>query len=108
METTIALAIFGIVGAAVLSGLSTANISGRETDIQSNSENIARNQMEYVFSLPYQEPPSSYPTVTVHQGYAVTCEAQEFTGGVPNTEKVVVTVSFGGTRQLVLETLRAK
>lgn len=108
METVIAVMVFALVGTAVLSGVSTAHTSGATTERQSTAENIARNQMEYAFSLPYQNWPSSYPTIGVPQGYAVTCQAEEYVLGDLNIEKVIVTVTFDSTQQLVLETLRTK
>ena len=108
METVIAVMIFALVGTAVLFGVSTAHTSGATTERQSTAENIARNQMEYEFSLPYQNSPSSYPTIGVPQGYVVTCQAEEYVLGDPNIEKVIVTVTFDSTQQLVLETLRTK
>ena len=108
METMIAVMVFALIGTAVLSGVSMAHTSGASTERQSTAENIARNQMEYIFSLPYQNPPSSYPTIGVPQGYGVTCTAEEYVLGDPNIEKVIITVTFDSTQQLVLETLRIK
>ncbi len=108
LEAVITVLVLSLVGTAVLSGLSTVHISGASTERQSTAENIARNQMEYVASLGYQDPPYSYPTVLVPAGYAVTSEAKEHVVSDTNIEKIVVTVSLGGTQQLVLETLRTK
>lgn len=108
METLMAVMVFALVGSAVLSGLSTARISGSVTERQSVAENIARNQIAYVFSLPYQDPPSSCPTISVPTGYAVTCATEEYIVSDPNLERVAVTVSFDGAQLLVLETLRTK
>lgn len=58
LETIIAMLVFGVMGAAVLSGLSTAHRAGAKIEQQPMAEVIARNQMEYVLSLPYVEPPS--------------------------------------------------
>lgn len=106
LETAVALLIFSLVGTAVLSGLSAAAVSTRMTGAQGVVENIARNQMEYMFSLPYQAPPSFYPAVSVPPGYAVSCEAEEYVAGNPNIERVVVTVTEDGIERLVLTTLR--
>lgn len=107
LETVLVIFIFGMVGVAVLAGLSTASISKGKTEVQSNIEDIARNQMEYLLSLPYQDPPTSCSTISVPQGFSVTCEAEEYVVGDTNIEKPVVTVTFGAT-QVVLETLRTK
>ena len=60
LETVIAVMVFSMVGTAVMAGLNTAYMSGTKIEAQSAAENIARNQMESVFSLPYQAPGSTH------------------------------------------------
>ena len=108
IEMILVVLVFSLVGTAVLAGVSGTRISGARTESQSIAENIARNQMEYAFSLPYQEPPTSYPTISVPNGYGVTCTAEEYVAFNPDIEKVVVTVTFHGQPSLVLETLRSR
>lgn len=108
IEAVVATTIFTIVGSAVLVGLSTTHISGAKTEEQSVAENIARNQMEKVFSLPYRDPPSTYPAITTTSGYEVSAAAEEYVIGDPNIEKVVVRVTHESQEVLVLETMRAK
>ena len=95
MEVVVAVTVFTLVGTAVLVGLSTAHTSGAATESQSIAENIGRNQMEYMLTLPYQLPPSIYATVEPHQGYSVTAVGEEYVIGGPNIERVIVTVSRG-------------
>ena len=72
LETVVAVMVFGLVGTAVMGGLGTVNISGAKTESQSIAENIARNQMEYLFSQPYREPQQTpHPTISVPTGYSV-------------------------------------
>ena len=52
IETILVVLIFSLVGGAVLRGISGTHSSGTRTENQSVAENIARNQMEYAFSLP--------------------------------------------------------
>jgi type II secretory pathway pseudopilin PulG len=106
MEIAIAVAIFGVVGSAVLTGLSTAHTASAVTQEQSAAENIARNQMEYIFSLPYSAPTSTYPSVATPSGYSVSAVAQQYIAGDINIERVVVTVQHGGVTVLTLESLR--
>ena len=56
LETAVASIVFALVGTAVLSGMSTMYDSGSLTEAQSVAENLARNQMEFVFNQPYREP----------------------------------------------------
>ena len=121
LETVIALTIFAALGTALLMGVRAAHISGDVIERNSIAENLARNQMEYVFDQPYLSPPASYVSIadavdvsyTVEPGFSVTAQALAFTDGDPsivndtNLEKVLVTVSEGGQSVLSLDTLRA-
>ena len=119
LESIVAVAIFAAVGTAVMLGVQTAHLTGNKVEEHSTAERLARNQMEYVFTQPYQAvlgqayvsledaPPDQF---TIPVGYGVTAVAAEY---VPNdsyqgsVQKVVVTVSLAGNSILVLESLRA-
>lgn len=121
LESVIALTIFAALGTAVLMGVRAAHNSGDVTERNSIAENLARNQMEYVFDQPYLSPPATYVSIanavdvsyTVEPGFSVMAQALVFTDGDPsivndtNLEKVLVTVSEGGQSILSVETLRA-
>ncbi len=107
IESTIAVLVFGLIGAAVLVGVSTIHISGNTTEAQAIAENVARNQMEEVFPQPYQAPPAAYQSVATPLGYSVTAHAEEYVLDETNIEKVVVIVSREGQELLTLETLRS-
>ena len=106
LEVVFAVVVFTLVGVAVLSGLSITHISGAKIEGQPVGENIARNQMEHIFSLQYQPPPHTYPSIDVPSGYSVTGVAEEYVAGDPNIEKVLVTIDRDGENILLLETLR--
>ena len=109
LETVVAITIFALVGGAVLSGMSTALDTGSMVEGQSVAEEIARNQMESVFNVSYQEPLSTpYPTVVPPAGYAINLTADEYLTGDVNIGMVVVTVSRDSENILVLETLRTR
>ena len=112
VEVLAALLILGLVGSAVLTGVSTTHRSRSTVQRQSLAENIARNQVEYIFSQPFQPPPTPYLTVTPPAGYSVTVTTAAYVcptcSGAPNTEQVVVIVSRGVGQVLTLETLRLK
>lgn len=108
MDALIAVIAMSVLGTAVLGGLQTVRRSGFITEQQSFAENIARNQMESVFSQGYIAPPGFYAPVTVPSGYAVTSEAQVLVSGDPNIAKILTTISFHGKTGLILETLRTR
>lgn len=107
VETVVALALFGILGTAVLASVQTSSISKGVFDEQSMAENILRNQMEYVFEQPYESPGETYLTVAIPDGYSVTVEALEYEATSADIETVQVTVFKDGQQVKVLQTLRA-
>ena len=108
LDAVIAMLTFSMVGFAVMGGLSTTQLSSNVIEGQSVAENLARNQLELAFSLPYVSPPTTYTTVTVPSGYSITAVAEEYVSGDANIQKIVVTVTRGGAGVLTVETLRVK
>jgi hypothetical protein len=109
LETMVAMMVLSLVATSAVAGLSGARTLGAGIEAHSIAENIGRNQMEYVFSLPFQEPTSVYPSIAdLRPGYGVSAVAEEFIPGDSNIEKLVVTVTGQGRNILVLETLRAR
>jgi len=118
MEMVIALAMFSSAGTAVLLGVSAAHISSDRVNASAVAENLARNQMEYVFSQPYVAPLGSYTALVDHpsvniaipSGFDVRAAAQDYVaddGFSGSIQKVVVTVTRDGQSILVLESLRS-
>ncbi len=108
MEAVISVFIFTTLGVAVLVGFQTTQTVGDKAGGQSIAENVARNQMEFVFSQAYQDPPAVYPTVAPPAGYSVTANAVQITPGDPTLQTVVVSVLRDGATLLNLETIRIK
>jgi len=116
LETVMAVTIFAALGTALMVGIRTANNSGEMVEDQSIAEKLARNQMEYVFTQSYLNPPASYLSImdatdvsfTVDPGFTVTANATEYMSAVTDIEKVVVTVQSGSETVLTLDTLRTK
>lgn len=108
IEAIVAVSVFTLAGGAVLAGLSTVHTSGARSLSQAAAENLGRNQMELTFSLPYQEPPTVYPSIASMPGYSVSAVAEEYVSGDPTIERIRVTVSWGERQVLTLETLRVR
>ncbi len=117
LETLVAIIVFALIGTTVLVGVSTARRSGEIVDAQSIAENVARNQMEYLFSRAYKAPPLSYASISdlpgndfkVPSGFTVTATAILRNGIVdPDVETVRVTVSHLGEQVLVVESIRGR
>ena len=61
LETIILMSVFGLLGVAVLGAVQTSYFAKGKFDIQSTAENIARNQIDYVFEQDYLLPPTEVP-----------------------------------------------
>lgn len=109
VESVVAIGVFALIGAAVLASVSSARATGARIELKAVAEKVGRNQMEYIFSLPYQDPQSTpYPTVVAPQGYSVNVAASEFKAGDTDIERIIVNVLHENQNILLLETLRTK
>ena len=116
IEVIIAMFVFTLVGTAILSGISTTQISGAEVENQSIAENIARNQIEYIMAQAYIPPggqdyqlisfPTGYNLVITKDPLEVNVEGSLQTLDSNTIEKVIVTVTYQGNPVLTLETVK--
>ena len=108
IETVVALTVFGVLGSAVLSGVQTSFISKGNFDVQSEVENLVRNQMEYVLAQTYKPWTDVYdPVTSTPAGYSIVADALQYgTSTDPNIETVRVTVTHQGQTVKVFETVR--
>ncbi|MBI4294573.1 MAG: prepilin-type N-terminal cleavage/methylation domain-containing protein [Chloroflexi bacterium] len=106
IEAVAAMALLTLVMGGVMAGLSTFHISSTKSALQASAENIARNQMEYVFEQSYLPPGTAYEAITLPQDFSVATETVEHVAGDSNVERVRVTVYHQGTEVLSVETLR--
>jgi prepilin-type N-terminal cleavage/methylation domain-containing protein len=76
IEVVIAIALIGIIGAAILSALSTASLALIIADRRATAESIARTQMEYVRDQDYKKANNFDeviydPIADIPDGYAI-------------------------------------
>lgn len=104
VEALIAVGILGLALTALLSGVSTGSMAVSRNDERVAAENLARSQLEYVKSQPYQALPATYATVTpCPADYGVAVTADLVPGGDGRIEKITVTVSRASKELLVVE-----
>jgi len=106
MEVVVSLAVFGILGTAVLSSVQTSYISKNKFNSDSTAENIIRNQLESVIKDPYKNPGLNYDAITAPSGYSVTAEALTYDATSTDIETVRITVYQDGQAIKVFETVR--
>ena len=107
VELVAVMGAFAVLGTAVLSGVQTSYISKRIFAVNSEAENIARNEMESAFAQPYLPPGQTYTATTLPNGFWVTAEALEFSATSSDISLVRVTVERDGQTLKVLETHRS-
>ena len=108
IETVVALTVFGVLGSAVLSGVQTSHVSKGKFDIQSEAENLVRNQMESALQKTYKAWPDTYDAVTsTPAGFTVTAQALQYsTSTDSNIQTVRVTVFHDGLPIKFFDTVR--
>lgn len=107
METTVSIAVFGIIATAVLSGVQTTAIATDKFDRQAVADNIVRNQLESIFAEPYQAPGLAYTAYSPPANYTVATQNLVWDTATTDVAKIVVTVSFQGVPVQTIETIRA-
>ena len=93
VESLVAVAILGVAVVAFAVALSAGSIAVREQDEQVVAQSLARTQLEYTKSYPYDPEATTYPAVETPEGYSVSVEV----GSIPDTDtdiqKITVTIS---------------
>ena len=103
VESLIAVAVMGTAIVALLAALSTGSIAVTVVEEKVTVDGIARSQLEYTQSLPFQVAPATYSTIAPPAGYGVTAEAFPVAGADADLQKVVVTVYHQGAPVLAAD-----
>jgi len=107
MEVTVTLAVFGVLGSAVMGAVQTSNVSKTYVDVEATTESLILNQMSYILEQPYKAPGEDYDTISLPSGY--TLDVDTLTHDVSSTEieKIRITVYQEGKLIEIHEELRA-
>ena len=108
LETLIAVAILGTVGATFLNGLTVASEASFTTDERTTAESLARTQMEWVKNITYVEesttyPPAEIPAVESYVNYAATITAEPLHSPDEGIQKITVTITHNDNKIITLE-----
>lgn len=117
IEVLIGLSILGVVIIALLAGLITAVLGVGQVDQRTMALNLARSQIEYVKSEPYEDPAntieelralytiiSDIPDSDIPEGYSITGIVSKIEAGV--LQQIAVTVTYGDGKSVQLDGYR--
>jgi len=107
IETSVALALLGIIAVALLSGLTTVTEANSTSDEQATAQSLVRSEIEYVKNCAYQYLASEYPVdpdLTVPEGWAVPPPVAGLVHGTDDgIQSVTVTAEHNGEMVLSVE-----
>lgn len=99
IEVIISIALIGIVGVGILSGLGVASKALHTTDVLETAKNLAEMQIEYIKSLPYAAAYAPAEIETEYPGFSILTnehgkiQAKSIPGRTDgNIQKIEVTV----------------
>ena len=103
VEALVAVAVMGTAVVALLAALSTSSIAVTLVEERVTTDGIARSQLEYTQSLPFQVAPATYSSITPPARYSVTAEAFPVIGADDDLQRIVITVFHEGVWVLTTE-----
>jgi type II secretory pathway pseudopilin PulG len=96
IEIVVGIALFAVLGVAVLGALGTAVKVLNLTNENQTAASLAQSQMEYVKNQPYQTSYSSAPVSDVYAGFTVAINTVAVDARDSNIQKISIVVSHEG------------
>jgi len=116
VEVLIAILLISIVGLGIFTALAFSSRHTLNADVRATAESIARSEMEYIKSLPYDginNPPQYTPQTmanlgmnsswTISTAFARLDPKADGTGNDDGIQKIAVTVFYKGTSVLIVQ-----
>ena len=96
VESIVAIAILGGGVLTLVLTMSGGALAVRENDQQAIAQGLARTQLEYVKNCPYEPGASTYPAVSVPDGYGIAVGVTTVPGGGTDIQKITANVTRDG------------
>jgi len=103
VDSLVAVAILGLAASSFVTALSTGSIAVHEEEVELIAQRLARNQLEYIKSYPYDPGASTYPTVDAPDGYSISVGVSSIPDTDDDIQKITVTISRDGQDILSVE-----
>jgi type II secretory pathway pseudopilin PulG len=96
VESIVAIALLGGGVLTLVLTMSGGALAVRENDQQAIAQGLARTQMEYVKNYPYNPGATTYPAVSVPDGYGIAVGVTVVPGGDADIQKITANVTRDG------------
>ncbi len=110
VESLVGITVITTIASVSFLAVSTATRASARAEQSAIAENVARNQMEWVFSQPYAAPATGYTATSTPSGYSafVTTSLLPDFAADTSIEKITITVNFGAEEIISIETIRSE
>jgi hypothetical protein len=96
VEALVAIAILGGGVLTMVLAMSGGALAVRENDCEVVAQGLARTQLEYIKSCPYDPEAASYPAVAAPPGYGITVTVTSVPGAGDGIQKVAADITLDG------------
>jgi type II secretory pathway pseudopilin PulG len=103
VESLVAIAILGGGVLTLVLAMSGGALAVQENARQAAAQGLARTQLEYTKSYPYDPGATSYPAVSAPEGYSITVGVSSVPGADADIQKITADVSRDGVPVLTAE-----
>ena len=93
VEGLVSIGILGGVVLVMIFGMSGGALAVKENGQETTVQNLARTQMEYIKSYPYNPSATTYPTIAVPPEYSIVVTVTSVPDTNTNIQKVTANIS---------------
>jgi Tfp pilus assembly protein PilV len=103
VESLVAIAILGGGVLTMILTMSGGVLAIQENDQQAIAQGLARTQLEYTKSYPFERHATTYPAISTPDGYSSAVSVAEVPGGDSEIQKITANIMRDGAVILIAE-----